>query len=50
MCERLCYCVRWGLKVTRHPFTVILSCLVITGISSLGYLNFRSAAEESLLA
>ena len=32
---------RWGLKVSRHPLTVITSCIVITGVASLGYLNFR---------
>ena len=33
--------LRWGLKVARHPLAVITSCVLITGVASIGYLNFR---------
>jgi len=39
----------WGLKVTRFPFTVIVSCIVITGIFSLGYLKFSQEHRANLL-
>ena len=40
---------RWGLKVTRYPFTVIVSCVVITAVASLGYLNFSQEHRANLL-
>ena len=32
---------RWGQFVARHPYPVICTCLVITAVSSVGFLNFR---------
>ena len=31
----------WGKFVTRHPYPVILSCLLVTALASLGFLRFR---------
>ena len=32
---------KWGQKVTKFPFIVILSCFLLTGIASLGFFKFR---------
>ena len=32
----------WGKLVTRRPYPVILVCLLLTALASLGFLNFRS--------
>jgi len=39
----------WGQFVSRRPYPVICSCLVITAISSLGFLNFRMEHEANRL-
>jgi len=39
----------WGHFVSRHPYPVICTCLVITAISSVGFLNFRMEHEANLL-
>jgi len=39
----------WGKFVTRHPYPVILTCLLLTAISSLGFLNFRMEHHANLL-
>ena len=31
----------WGRQVALHPYPVILSCIVVTVLSSLGFLVFR---------
>ena len=33
--------VRWGGKVTKYPSIVILSSIVLTGVTAVGYLRFR---------
>jgi len=35
--------------VARHPYPVICTCLVITAVSSVGFLNFRMEHEADLL-
>ena len=32
---------KWGQKVTKFPFIVILSCFLLTGIACLGFFRFR---------
>lgn len=39
----------WGKFVTKHPYPVILSCLLFTAVSSLGFLRFRMEHKASLL-
>ena len=35
----------WGCKVSENPWKIILSCLVVTGLASLGLLNFSSETD-----
>ena len=35
----------WGCAVASNPYAVILPCLLLTGLSSLGFLNFSSEAD-----
>ena len=37
----------WGKFVTRRPYPVILTCLLLTALSSLGFLNFRWEASTA---
>ena len=39
----------WGKLVTRRPYPVILACLLLTAVASLGFLNFRSVGFYLLL-
>jgi len=39
----------WGKLVTRRPYPVILACLLITALASLGFLNFRMEHHANLL-
>jgi len=39
----------WGKLVTRRPYPVILVCLLLTAIASLGFLNFRMEHHANLL-
>jgi len=39
----------WGRLVTRRPYPVILACLVLTAVASLGFLNFRMEHHANLL-
>ena len=39
----------WGKLVTRRPYPVILACLLLTALASLGFLNFRSVGFYLLL-
>jgi len=39
----------WGKLVTRRPYPVILACLLLTAIASLGFLNFRMEHHANLL-
>jgi len=40
---------RWGRFVAHHPLPVIASCLVVTALSSIGFLNFRMEHQANLL-
>ena len=35
----------WGCAVASNPYAVILPCLLLTGLCSLGFLNFSSEAD-----
>merc|ERR1712226_303915 len=39
----------WGKLVTRRPYPVILVCLLLTALASLGFLNFRMEHHANLL-
>jgi hypothetical protein len=40
---------RWGKFVARHPYPVICSCLLITAVTSIGFLKFRMEHQANLL-
>ena len=39
----------WGTKVTNYPFIVITTCMVMTGLSAVGFLKFRFDLSQTLL-
>lgn len=45
--EQLFY--RWGRFVAHHPYPVIATTILITALSSIGFLNFRMEHQANLL-
>jgi len=45
--ERAFY--RWGKIVAEHPYPVICTCLVVTALTSIGFINFRMEHQANLL-
>jgi len=40
---------KWGRFVSIHPYPVILTCIIITSLCSMGFLKFRSEHKANLL-